>query len=188
MVEVAPRAFEIVLHFVAALRRGQLGTALGQDWAAGHRVVELSSATMPGAGAALCDLDAGCFTTLATRAWSVGCPVSRWGAMATEAVAVIDTVTGGVGWAAASRLAWRPADFSPVPVSRLDQRLVLAIDDPTDEGMRVARLAGAKAEGSMSTVRRAILREVVLGRTFVDEAPGEAGELLAELSSGEVAE
>jgi len=165
--EIAPRAFDLALHFTDALD-DSYGSVLSQTVVLGHEVQRARYGDLPPfAHGALEDAGQGQFTVLASRAWS-GTMQCRDGA---EHVAVLDAVVAGVRWIVASRSVWRAEDLGDSARSRSHERLVLTIDPCDGPEVEVYALAGRDSltKAVLSVIRSVLFREAAVRPVFVPQ-------------------
>jgi hypothetical protein len=166
--EIAPRAFDLALHFTDALDDGY-GSVLAQSVVLGHRVQRARYGELPGLGHdALEAAGQGNFTVLGSRAWS-GTMRCREGS---ENVAVLDSVVAGLHWFMASRSVWRAEDLSDSRCSRSHESVVLTLDPPEAPEVSVYALGGRDSltKAVLSVIRSVLLREAAVRPLFVPQA------------------
>ncbi len=169
MTEVAPRLFEVALHYTRAISAGAFGQVMLHDRAAGVPVHTVGGSELPpGARGAIEELVGRELTVLNARARTATLRCPRGERERIDTYAVLDAAIGRDAWFAACRVTWPMADFRDNDCAQRHDRIVVAVDDDEHGDVGLYRLSYDDVEGASLrvVVRDALLRSLVLGPAF----------------------
>lgn len=183
LTEVAPRAFEVALHYASAISAGAFGQVVDHDRAVGVPVRTTAGSELPEAARhALAELASKSVTVLnaRARAATLRCPTPARERI--ETYAILDAAVASDGWFIAARLTWPLDDFRDGDCPRRHDRIVLAVEDDGQDEMGLFRLSFDDIEGAALrvAVRDSLLQTLVLRPAF---GAGDASRFTAEISS-----
>lgn len=174
MTEVAPRLFEVALHYARAITAGVFGHVMLHDRAAGMPVHTVGGRELPlRARGVIEELVAREITVLNARARTATLRCLRGERERIDTYAVLDAAIGRAGWFAACRVTWPMADFRDNECAQQHDRIVVAVDDDEYDDVGLYRLSYDDVEGASLrvVVRDALLRSLVLGPAFGSGPP-----------------
>ena len=170
--EVAPRAFEVALHYASALAGGGFATTLRHDRAAGFPVDAVGGDDLPDAvRQAVEHVAAGRYAVIDARlrTATLQC-IAPAGHERLESFALIDATVGGEAWFLATRLVWPAVSFTDTACALAHDQIVIVVDDGQvgDTGVRIVRLVcdEIKAVVLRRVVRDALMRDLILRPAF----------------------
>lgn len=167
--EVAPRVFEVALHYSNAISAGVFGQVVEHDRAASMPVRPVAGRELPPhARDAFHGLAARSITTLNARARTATLPCRRAERDRLDTYAVLDAAVGREGWFVAARLTWPLYDFRDNECVRGLDHIVLAVENDHEDELELFRLTYDDVEGAAlrAVTRDSLLQALVLRPGF----------------------
>jgi hypothetical protein len=170
--ECAPRAFEVALHYVDAIRKENLDLVIDQSRALGHEVHTRRYEDLSKAGQEAVDrLDTGRPVLLAASYTieDFSGPCADGDVPDVKTCAVINAALGTVNGLLVCRVGWAYPDFVETTGAKEEDCVILVVDDiraPAIECARLRAASGVVEASVVEVVRRLVLSEAVLRPYF----------------------